>query len=187
MNAQQIPFALLAALFSVSFVLSIAGALQRWLDPRRRYLREVREFRARNPGLGYYPTVEEARGRAEERRMQIQEVLAGLEPFQMYEREFLEVPPDRPRPETRGLRITEACSQMARLEWQLQADELLLAERVVDAIEVLFGRNLPFPESFSRVRLERLDKAGGRTTADPKICRRRNTSPGRSSSRPTNL
>jgi hypothetical protein len=91
-----------------------------------------------NNGKPFLPDVkyEKAVERANERRAEVERALAEVGDLGFLRREFLEIPPQIQGIETRSLADTrsEAFGQMVRLKWQLAADELLLLERVVDAI-----------------------------------------------------
>lgn len=92
--------------------------------------------------------------RAQERREAIQELSRRSENVPsrfLVGYEFLETPPEFPR-----LGVTEfdrespdAIAQAVRLRWQLESDELLLADRVVDAVVALRRTGQPaFPSAF---------------------------------------
>jgi hypothetical protein len=86
-------------------------------------------------------SIELAVARASERRRRVTEALAEAGPDGVLRREFLEIPPQMDGLERRFLADyrEEASAQMARLRWQMRADERLLIERLVDAI-VIFQR-----------------------------------------------
>lgn len=79
--------------------------------------------------------------RANERRRRLTEALREAGPDGVLRREFLEIPPEMDGIEQRSLANyrEEASAQMARLHWQMGADERLLIERLVDAV-VIFQR-----------------------------------------------
>jgi hypothetical protein len=91
---------------------------------------------------------------ADERRVQLQRILTEIGDAGFVRQEFLEAPPKFELAETRSLADTppEAYAQTVRLRWQLKADELLLLERVIDAI-VTFKR-LKSPVSTQREQFD---------------------------------
>jgi len=89
-----------------------------------------------------YTSYDESTRRADERRVNLRAALADVGDAGYLRSEFLEIPPQIRGVERAFLDNTpsEAFGQMARLRWQLGADELLLIERLVDAIVVLKRR-----------------------------------------------
>ncbi len=90
------------------------------------------------------PSPEEAisRIRAQERRKVIQELSRPSETWRsrfLISYEFLEQPPESLKTNINEFSIesADAIAQAVRLDWQIKSDELLLAERVVDAIITL--------------------------------------------------
>jgi hypothetical protein len=83
---------------------------------------------------------------ARERRRRIEGMLAEPGPTGILGREFLEIPPGAEGVEPRLFpeNSLQAFAQMARLRWELQADETLLIERLVDTF-VIFQRRAQSP------------------------------------------
>jgi hypothetical protein len=113
-----------------------------------------------------YTKYETAVRHAEQRRRRLRAQLAEVGAEGVLRREFLEIPPGMENVRTRTFadNLPEALGQMARLRWQLEADELLLAERLVDAIVLLRRQGARYPppttESYPLVKLEPLGAAG---------------------------
>jgi hypothetical protein len=103
-----------------------------------------------------------AKERANERRQSIRSTLSDIGDSRFLRREFIEIPPSFPIVERRALadNVPEAIGQTVRLRWQLDTDELLLIERVVDAIVLLkrTERNL-FADEIPLIRLAPLRKS----------------------------
>ena len=83
--------------------------------------------------------VETALRCAAERRQQLRSPLSDVPPSGFVRQEYLEIPPVHPDVDRRRYadELAEGCGQMARLEWQVRADEFLLLDRAVEAIVVL--------------------------------------------------
>lgn len=100
------------------------------------------------------PPAEVSKRRAQERRAAILELSRRSEnPLSRFlvGYEFLESPPDfrDMRVNEFGLESPDAIAQAVRLRWELESDELLLADRVVDAVVALArtgGPPFPFEE-----------------------------------------
>jgi len=115
-----------------------------------------------------------SRRRAQERRAAILELSSRSQNPQsrfLVGYEFLEIPPEfRPtRVNQFGLGSPDAIAQAVRLRWQLESDELLLADRVVDAIVAISRTEGPpfiygehffdrYPENYPLVKLIHEDK-----------------------------
>jgi hypothetical protein len=76
---------------------------------------------------------------ANERREQLQKTLADQGDATFLRQEFLEIPPTFEFVEPRSFAdiLPEAYAQTVRLKWQLSSNELLLLERLIDAVVVL--------------------------------------------------
>lgn len=108
-----------------------------------------------------YPTTDLARERANDRRQTIRRSLLDIGDARFLSREFIETPPNSPSIEPRSLldNVREAIGQIVRLRWQLEDDELLLIERVVDAIMLLKRQEKElFAGELPLIRLEPMEK-----------------------------
>ena len=113
--------------------------IKRW-----RFLDQVFNRKKDRISFHFPTTYEQAHNRAQERRTRLRFELDEVGDSGFIGREFLEIPPGFNTPEQRSLRddLSEAHGQMARLNWQVNADELLLLERVVDTIVVLLRQEV---------------------------------------------
>lgn len=144
---------------------------RRFSDFLRRIVERLKgqHVKAEHTSFLPYTSYEESSRRAEERRANLRAALADIGDAGYLRREFLEVPPEAGGVERRFLddTPTEAFGQMARLRWQLGSEELLLIERLVDAIVVFKRQDAALKqeqtktasaEDYPLVKLEPLDE-----------------------------